>query len=508
MSDKVRVRFAPSPTGCLHIGGARTALFNWLFAQHHKGAFILRIEDTDEVRSTPESVNAIVESLHWLGLGWEEGPDLTEPVKLGEGAEGESYPRHATTGDHGPYFQMLRHDDGIYTKHVDQLLEEDKAYRCYCSKEEIEAMRTRARLEKRVPLYDRRCARLTPEERAKREKEGRKFSVRLRMPEDGTTLVPDLIRGNVQFDNQLQQDLVIQKQTGGPTYNFACVVDDHLMEITHVIRGDEHLSNTPSQIAAYRALGWEPPKFAHLSMILGPDKKKLSKRHGTASVTEYRDKGYLPEALRNYLALLGWATSDSQNIFGHDELIEKFAVDRCQKSPAVFDPEKLNWMNGEYVRKLTPERLLELSMSFLKDAGLANESKERLLAAVKLEQDKVKLLSDVPGKVDLFFKPIEYREKAVEKVLLKDGAPEIIEGMLPELEGLGNWSLANLEQTIRAFAEKKGLKAGKVFHPLRVGVSGRTEGPGLFELLALMGKDESLKRLKLTLGKLKDGSFK
>lgn len=479
----VRVRFAPSPTGYLHIGGARTALFNWLYARRMKGTFVLRIEDTDEVRSTPESVLAIVDSMRWLGLDWDEGP--TAP-KAGGGFESK--------GPHSPYFQMERTD--IYKKYADQLLAEKKAYRCYCTKDELDAIRRQCTLEKRPPRYDGRCRHLTPEQRAKFEADGRLASVRLQMPDEGATVVHDQIRGDVSFENALQQDLVIVKTAGGPTYNFAVVVDDHLMGITHVVRGDEHLSNTPSQIQLYRALGWEPPVFAHLSMILGPDGQKLSKRHGATSVLEYRDQGYLPETMRNYLALLGWSTKDSQQLFEPAELVEKFDIAGCQKNPATFDPVKLNWMNGENIRKRTPAALLEDAWPFVDKAGLGGVAKDRLAAAVALEREKVKLLSEVPGLVDFFFKDVEYQPKAVEKVLKKEGAGKVLDGLAVALEAFEPFQDKPLEARVRQFCEDEGLKPGQVFHPIRVAVSGRTEGPTLFGMMELLGKAEVLKRFK------------
>ena len=479
----VRVRFAPSPTGYLHIGGARTALFNWLLARNMKGTFILRIEDTDEVRSTPDSVNAIVDSLRWLGLDWDEGPTVARPDGSFE-----------SKGPHTPYFQMERVE--TYKKYAAQLLSEGKAYKCYCTKDELDAIRRQCQLEKRPPRYDGRCRHLTEDQRRELEAKGRTASVRLRMPDDGVTVVRDLIRGDVAFDNALQQDLVIMKTGGGPTYNFACVIDDHLMGMTHVVRGDEHLSNTPSQIVAYNALGWEPPVFAHLSMILGPDGTKLSKRHGATSVLEYKTQGFLPETMRNYLALLGWSTKDSQQLFEPDELIAKFDIAGCQKNPATFDPVKLSWMNGENIRKRSADALLQDAWPFVEAAGLAGQPRDRLTAAVKLEQEKVKLLSEVPALVDFFFKEVEYQPKAVEKVLKKAGAGAVLEGLGPVLESLEPFQEKPLEDRIRKFCEEKGLKPGQVFHPIRVAVSGRTEGPTLFGMLELLGKPEVLKRFK------------
>ncbi|MBI3298991.1 MAG: glutamate--tRNA ligase [Elusimicrobia bacterium] len=479
----VRVRFAPSPTGYLHIGGARTALFNWLLARRMKGTFVLRIEDTDEVRSTPDSVNAIVDSIRWLGLDWDEGP--TTP-KAGGGYESK--------GPHSPYFQMERQE--IYRKYAGQLLSEAKAYKCYCTKDELDAIRRQAQLEKRPPRYDGRCRHLTEAQRADLEAKGRTASVRLRMPDEGATVVHDIVRGDVSFENSLQQDFVIVKTAGGPTYNFACVVDDHLMGITHVTRGDEHLSNTPSQIQLYFALGWEPPIFAHLSMILGPDGQKLSKRHGATSVLEYRDQGYLPETMRNYLALLGWSTKDSQQLFAPGELESKFDLAGCQKNPATFDTVKLKWMNGEYIRARSASALLDDAWPFVEAAGLGGVARDRLTAAVALEREKVKLLSEVPALVDFFFKEVEYQPKAVEKVLKKEGAGKVLEGLGVALAGLEDFREKPLEERIRRFCDENGLKPGQVFHPIRVAVSGRTEGPTLFGMIELLGKAEVLKRLQ------------
>jgi len=484
MNERVRVRFAPSPTGYLHIGGARTTLFNWLYARKTKGVFVLRIEDTDEVRSTPESVSAIVDSLRWLGLDWDEGPE-TAP-----GPDG----RYGSRGPHSPYFQMERVE--LYRKVAQRLLEEGSAYRCYCTKEELEAMRRQAQLEKRPPRYDGRCRPLSAEKRRELEAGGKTHSLRLRMPDDGVTVVRDAIRGEVEFENALQQDLVILKTTGGPTYNFACVVDDHEMGITHVVRGDEHLSNTPSQLQLYRALGWTPPQFAHLSMILGPDGTKLSKRHGATSVLEYKTQGYLPHTMRNYLALLGWSTKESQQLFEPQELIEKFDLAGCQKNPATFDPVKLNWMNGEYLRKMSREELLDAAMPFLQEAGLGAVARERLLEVVALEHEKYKLLSEIPRLIEFFFKDVEYDPKAVEKVLRKQGSDAVLEGLVSAFEQLSPFEEKPIEEAVRALCQERGLKTGQVFHPLRVAISGRTEGPTLFKMAELLGKSAVTDRLR------------
>ncbi len=484
MSQKIRTRFAPSPTGFLHIGGARTTLYNWLFARRHKGDFILRIEDTDEVRSTDESVTAILDSVKWLGLDWDEGP-----------LDGKT-----DKGPHSPYFQMRR--VSIYRKYLDQLVAESKAYRCYCTKEELDEYRRLAQLEKRPPRYPGVCRTLSDGQRKEREDAGKKFSIRFKMPADGATIVDDQIRGKVSFENNLQQDLVIWKTTDGPTYNFCCVIDDHLMGMTHVIRGDEHLSNTPSQIQIYYALGWQPPLFAHLSMILGPDGSKLSKRHGATSVLEYRDQGYLPRTMRNYLALLGWSTTESQQLFTDEDLISKFDLAGCQKSPATFDTVKLNWMNGEYIRQTSVEDLLSLAKPFLEKAGLAGLPGPKLERVVALEHEKFKLLSDIPTLIEFFYKPVVFDPKAFDKVLRAPGAKEVLLGLAETLQGFSPFEDKALEARIRQFVADKGLKNGQVFHPIRVAVSGRTEGPTLFLMLEIMGRDMVVSRLQDAAGKL------
>jgi len=479
-NPSIRVRFAPSPTGYLHIGGARTALFNWLFARHHKGTFILRIEDTDEVRSTDESVSGILESMKWLGLDWDEGPT----------ADGKS-----TIGNFGPYFQMQRLDK--YQAACEDLIKKGMAYPCYCTPEEVEKMRELAMLAKRPPKYDGRCRSLSVEERQLKEAEGRKKSIRFRTPHAGNTRFADLVRGGLDFENVLLEDFVILKTSGVPTYNFACVVDDHLMAISHVIRGDDHLSNTPRQILVYEALSWAPPAFAHLAMILGSDGSRLSKRHGATSVMEYRDLGYLPEVVLNYLALLGWGTEDSQQLFTQAEMIEKFSLERCGKSPATFDPAKLLWMNGEYIRKTPPAQLATLAKPFFKDKPIDAIPAKTYELAVTLELEKVKLLTDVPRLTDfLLWDEYEYREEAVTKVLRAEGAAGILDELAKRLAVLNPFDLAGIEALCKALAKDKGVKNGAIFHPLRVAVSGRTEGPSLWHMVEFLGKERTLERIQ------------
>lgn len=490
MSENIRVRFAPSPTGDLHIGGVRTALFNWLYAKKEKGTFILRIEDTDEARSTDQSTSIIIDALNWLQLNWQEGP-------------GNELPEYA------PYYQMKRKELGIYQKYIDILIEKGFAYKCYCTPEEVEKMRQQALLSKLPPKYNGHCANLTEEEKQQKEKEGRTAVIRFKMPKEGNIEFNDIVRGHVSFENALLDDFVLMKANGVPTYNFACVVDDYLMKITHVVRGDDHISNTPRQLNIFKALGWEMPQFAHLSMILGSDGARLSKRHGHTSVLEYRREGYLREALINYLALLGWSTSDSQQLFEHDELIEKFSLDRCNSSPATFDLTKLLWMNGEYIRKKSVDEIYDLFMDWIKftkqESIIENWDKTLLKKAIELEHEKIKLIKDIPALVEFFFKELEFDETAVNKVFLsektRDSAKIVLTETLNRLPKEEFFTPESLEQFARNLAVEKEIKTGQVFHPIRVAVSGRTQGPSLFHMMEVMGKDEVLKRIQLTIDK-------
>ena len=481
----IRVRFAPSPTGHLHIGGLRTALFNYLFAKKEGGTFILRIEDTDEERSTQQSVDAIYQGLMWAGLNWDEGPMPDGSIK----------------GKFPPYYQAQRADRGIYKKYIDQLLAEGKAYKCYCTPQELEEMRQKAHAEHRPPRYPGKCRNLTKQQQAELEAQGRKYVIRFKMPSEGETVFNDLIRGEVRFANRDLYDLVIQKTSGYPTYNFACVIDDHLMEMTHIIRGDDHISNTPAQIQMYRALGWKEPLFAHLSMIHGPDGTKLSKRHGDTSVMEYKKQGFLPEAMINYLALLGWSTPDSQQLFAPGELEQKFDIKGCQKSPAVFDTVKLMWMNGDYIRQLTPHQLFERAKPFIEESGIAKGVDDaRLEKIVALEQEKYKTLREIPDLISFFFTDgVNFDQEAINKVFKAQTAKKALELMSEKYGALNSFDEHTLEITARAAAKETGLKAGQIFHPVRVAVSGRTNGPTLFKMLEYMGKDMVLKRIRAAL---------
>lgn len=494
MSENIRVRFAPSPTGDLHIGGVRTALFNWLHARHTGGKFILRIEDTDEARSTDASTKVILDAMKWLNLNWDEGP----------GVEGAS-------SKYGSYFQMERKAAGIYQKYADELIAKGLAYPCYCTPEEVDAMRKAAQAEKRPPKYNGACACLTPEQRKQKMAEGRTAVIRFKMPNEGKIILNDIVRGQVEFDNSLLDDFVIMKANGTPTYNFACVVDDHLMEISHVIRGDDHISNTPRQLHLYKALGWDFPNFAHLSMILGSDGARLSKRHGHTSVLEYQAEGYLNEVLINYLALLGWSTTDSQQIFDNiEDLTNKFKLEDCNTSPATFDTAKLLWMQGEYIRKKTPQQVYDLFMVWIEQTNnqkiVKNWDKALIQKGIELEHEKIKLLKDIPALIDFFFdKEVKFSDEAVNKVFLSDKSKDTAKLVLTEsaarLKGLPEFTAEKLELYARDLATEKGIKNGQVFHPLRVAVSGRTQGPSLFHMLEVFGRDEVVKRINTALDK-------
>jgi len=475
MSQEVRVRFAPSPTGYLHVGGARTALFNWLFARHHGGKFILRIEDTDLVRSTEESTRAILEGLSWLGLDWDEGP--------------------GKDGPYGPYFQTQRKD--LYLSYAKKLVEKGAAYWCFCTPEELEARREEAKKKGLPPRYDGTCRNLSPEEVEERLASGQSATIRMKVAQEGTTKVEDLIRGDVEFNNEVLDDFVLIKSDGMAAYNFAVVIDDALMKITHVIRGEDHLSNTPKQIQIYQALGFPVPEFAHIPMILGPDKSRLSKRHGATSVTQYQEEGYLAEAMVNYLALLGWAYDGSQTLFSRQELVEKFTLEKVSKNPAIFDGKKLTWMNGQYLRDLTLEDLYQRALPFLQKAGLPVDKypKSWLLGILGSYQIRIELLSQLPEALTFYFyDPEEYDPKAAAKHW-KNGLEDLAE-IKSILQGFSTYELEPLEAAFRAHAEQTGKKLGQLIHPLRLALTGKSVSPGIFEVLVLLGKDTTERRIE------------
>lgn len=484
MTEKVRVRFAPSPTGSLHVGGARTALFNYLFTRHNGGSFVLRIEDTDQARSTQEALGDILNSLRWLGLDWDEGPDKG--------------------GGLGPYYQMQRLE--FYKNYADELLEKERAYFCYCSPEELAERKKEALRKGKPPGYNGKCRNLPPGERADKERAVRDKTIRFKAPDEGVTEIQDLVRGKVEFENILLDDFVIMKSQGVPTFIFANVVDDHLMGITHIIRGDEHLSNTPRQLLLYQALGFPFPSFGHLSMILGSDGKKLSKRTEAVSLDWYHQKGYLPQALVNYLTLLGWGTSESQELFSSmEEIVGKFSLKAVSKNPAIFDLQKLDWMNGQYIKRLSVEELTHLVKPYLKEKNLLrdDEDEERLKKIVALEQERLKTLAQITEYGDFFFlSEITYDEKALKKVLRKEGVSLILREYRNGLKDLEPFTIETVESVARKIIADMGIKGGALIHPTRVALTGRTVGPGLFELMALLGRKVIIKRLDKAINRL------
>lgn len=481
-----RVRFAPSPTGYLHLGGARTALYGWLFARGRKGSFILRIEDTDRNRSTEESVEQIISSLQWLGLDWDEGPGVG--------------------GDRGPYRQMERME--IYEEVAAALLESGKAYRCYCSPEELAAARTNAKAAGKPFVYSGRCSNLTAVDEEKLKAEGRGSVVRLRLPDTGVTIVRDIIKGDVEFDNSILGDFILLRSSGIPTYNFAVSVDDARMGITHVIRGDDHLPNTPRQILLLEAMGEKPPAYAHLPLILGPDKTPLSKRHGASSVEEFRSQGFVREALCNYLALLGWSLDGETTLFSVDELVENFSLERVGSTASVFDNEKLSWMNGHYIRSMDPEELALRIEQFIENTVLAGlpgkDDKPSVADLVPLVQEKMKTLADFVDLTEFFFHPATFEEKALSRLVKDANAPAVLANAAEVLSSLDVFSVEAIESRLRQSADDLELKLGKFLQPIRISVSGKTITPGMFETLEMLGREESVSRLLAAIDLLKN----
>ncbi|MFK5926014.1 MAG: glutamate--tRNA ligase, partial [Desulfuromusa sp.] len=461
MSD-LRVRFAPSPTGYLHIGGARTALFNYLLAKKEKGVFVLRIEDTDVARSTRESVDAILDAMKWLGLSYDEGP----------------------------IYQSDRFD--LYKQKVQQLLDEGKAYRCYCTAEELDAKREKAKQEGRKPKYDGTCRHRTDQPDAP-------YVVRFKLPEEReeTTFI-DQIKGSISFRHEELDDLIIQRTDGTPTYNFVVVIDDAVMRINLVIRGDDHINNTPRQILLYEALGYQPPQFAHVPMILGSDKKRLSKRHGATSVMAYQEMGYLPEALVNYLVRLGWSSGDEE-IFSMDDLIEKFSLEHVGRSAGVFNPEKLLWLNSHYIKTGDPQRLAELLKPFLGEKGISTEGGPDLVSVVKSLQERSATMIEMAAGAEFYFvNQVEYQEKAKTK-FLKPEQKELFNIILEKLKSCELFSKEQLEAAFAEIMSVTELKFGKIAQPLRVALTGGVPSPGIYEILQVLGKDVTLQRIEQAL---------
>ena len=462
MAMELRLRFAPSPTGELHVGGARTALFNWLWAKKEGGTFVLRIEDTDLKRSRAEYSRAIQDALSWLGLSWDE-----------------------------LYFQSDRLP--IYRKYVEKLLEEDKAYPCFCTPEELEERRRRALARGEPPEYDGHCRNLTPKERQRYLAQGRVPAIRFKIPEGAReTSYHDFLRGEVRFRRLTTGDFVILKADGSPTYNLACVVDDHEMGITHVLRAEDHISNTPKQLWLYRAFGWEPPKFGHLSIILGPDRKKLSKRHGATSVEALRDEGYLPQAVTNYLALLGWSPDDQREVFDLDELVEAFSLEKINLSPLIFDFAKLRWLNRKHLARLPTGKLLELARPFL--TAYSDVPADKLAAALEVVRPGISTLSELAANPDLaaLVRRPELSPEIKEE-LSSRSARDILSAIQARLPP--GFSPDELRPLVSEVARALGVPRRDVFHTLRLALTGRPQGPELAKIVAVLGPDEVRARL-------------
>lgn len=510
MVDTVRVRFAPSPTGHLHVGGARTALYNYLYARKHKGAFVLRIEDTDAARSTRESYEGILRGMMWLGLEWDEGPDVG--------------------GEYGPYVQSAR--SVLYHSEANRLLEEGLAYYCFCSPEDLEEMKSDAKEKKLPPKYDGRCRDLSREEIEEKLEAGIPRAVRYKMPLEGEIRFRDIVRGDFTFQNSELDDFVLIKSDSNPTYNFAVVVDDAHMKISHVIRGDDHISNTPRQIHLYIALGYKVPKFAHLPMILGKDKTRLSKRHGATSLDFYSDNHYLPEAIMNYLALLGWSLDGKREIFNKKALIEHFSLKRVSRNPAMFDMDKMEYINAEHFKKLNIFVKVSLVYVLLRDMGylppdfdvdlskrvelevvpgtepvgeredearakMEDNVFTRLYYIVQILGNRLKLLKDAPDLIGYFLKDDYKRDEAAEREYLSSKeAASRLGALADELETLKYFDYDSVEEVVRGLADRMDLQAGELIHPCRVALTGRTVSPDIFHVIIALGKSKSIERLR------------
>jgi len=486
MTKPVRVRFAPSPTGYPHVGNIRTAMFNWLLARHTGGKLILRIEDTDVARRVEGAVEAIMDSLRWLGIDWDEGPDVG--------------------GDYGPYYQSQRLE--LYQAAAERLVEQGDAYYCYCSPERLEELRAEQVKRKQPPGYDRLCRDLTKGECAQKDAEGIKPVVRFKIPLEGQTGYSDLIWGEVVVDNSTLDDFVLLKSDGYPTYHLANVVDDHAMEISHVIRAEEWISSTPRHLLLYKACGFEPPQFVHHPMILGPDRTKLSKRHGAVSILEYRETGYLPQTMFNFLSLIGWSLDDKTELMSRQELIDNFSLERIGKTGAIFNREKLEWMNGVYIRNLTADEFFEAVQPYLMmdiAAGKALISDEEYVKAIlPLVQERARTLVEVVELTQFFFvDELDYESSLlIGKNMDRDSTVGALKASQPKLNQLKAFDADSLEAVLRPLASELGLKTGQLFAVLRVAVTGRTAAPPLFDTMAVLSKERCMKRIEAALAKL------
>ncbi|CAM4507499.1 glutamate--tRNA ligase [Paenibacillus typhae] len=481
MADQVRVRYAPSPTGHLHIGNARTALFNYLFARNQGGKFIIRIEDTDVKRNVAGGEESQLKYLKWLGINWDESVDVG--------------------GEYGPYRQTERLD--LYRVYWQDLIDRGLAYRCYCTEEELEAEREEQTARGETPRYSGKHRNLTEEQRLAFEAEGRIASIRFRVPEDRTYTFDDIVKGSISFNTKEMGDFVIVKKDGIPTYNFAVAVDDHLMEISHVLRGEDHISNTPRQLMIYEALGWEAPLFGHMTLIVGDDHKKLSKRNESIIqfIEQYDQLGYLPEALFNYISLLGWSPEGEEEIFSQEELISIFTADRLSKSPAVFDKNKLAHLNNHYIKHADPQRIARLAIPHLQKAGrlpaeLNEEQQTWAESLVALYQEQMTAASDIVALSELFFRSHLELETEAAQVLAEPQVPEVLSAFLAKVEATGDFTAANMAVLIKEVQKETGHKGKGLFMPIRVALTGQTHGRDLNVTIALLGRNRVIERLK------------
>ena len=485
MTNEIRVRYAPSPTGHLHIGNARTALFNYLYARNQGGKFIIRIEDTDVKRNIKGGEESQLKYLTWLGIDWDESVDIG--------------------GEYGPYRQMERIE--IYQKYTEELLAKGLAYKCYCTEEELEKEREDQIAKGETPAYSRKCCGLSADDHKALEAEGRKASIRFKVPADQTVTFKDIVKGEVSFDSNGFGDFVIVKKDGIPTYNYAVVIDDHLMEMSHVLRGDDHITNTPKQLMIYDAFGWEPPIFGHMTLIVNESHKKLSKRDESIIqfIEQYEELGYLPEALFNFIALLGWSPGGEQEIFTKEEFIKIFDPSRLAKSPAVFDTNKLTWMNNQYIKQVDVDRLVQISMPHLIKAGrlpenLTDEQRAWARDLIALHQEKMSYGAEIVEITELFFKEdLEFDEEAKE-VLSGESVPEVVKNFKQQIEQLETFDAEDIKAAMKAVQKETGHKGKNLFMPIRVATTGQVHGPDLPQAIRLLGKDKILARLNKLIG--------
>lgn len=481
MLNKVRVRYAPSPTGHLHIGNARTALFNYLFARNQQGEFIVRIEDTDLKRNVAGGEESQLKFMKWLGMDWDESIDKD--------------------GGFGPYRQTERLD--IYKQYWQKLLDEGYAYKCYCTEEELEQEREEQVARGETPKYSGKHREITKEQQVAYEAEGRIPSIRFRVPQNRQYTFEDMVKGTVTFESEGSGDFVIVKKDGIPTYNFAVVLDDHLMNISHVLRGDDHISNTPRQLMIYEAFGWSPPIFGHMTLIVNEQRKKLSKRDESIIqfIEQYHDLGYLPEALFNFIALLGWSPEGEEEIFSAEDLIQVFDPSRLSKSPAVFDTDKLKWMNNHYIKKADPARIVDLAVPHLQKAGLIPQTLDReteqwTATLVNLYQEKLRYISEIVELTDLFFREHPDYDKEAQAVLGEEHVPVVLLGFLQQIENADNVSEESIKASIKEVQKQTGFKGKQLFMPIRAALTGQTHGPDLNITLSLLGQEKLIGRLK------------